>query len=146
MTTTRAPLPPAPRHPHPSRPPRRGGAGRALCVLALSVLAGCTFGEHPDGDAPESARCMGCHARDYHGARGHEIMFVYEAAFTLPQMYDRDEYLIIEGETASVARWVGLEEFRFGRAKLFPAGLTDILARERDFARSTAAFEVGEAK
>ena len=83
---------------------------------------------------------------EHHGARGHEIMFVYEAAFTLPHMYDRDEYLIIEGETSSVARWMGLEEFRSGRTKLFPAGLTDILARERDFARSTAAFEVGEAK
>ena len=32
---------------------------------------------------------------EHHGANGHEIMFVYEAAFTLPQMYDRDEYLII---------------------------------------------------
>lgn len=83
---------------------------------------------------------------EHHSARGHEIMFVYEAAFTLPQMYGRDEYLIIEGETASVARWMGLDEFCSGRARLFPAGLTDLLARERDFARSTAAFEAGEAK
>ena len=83
---------------------------------------------------------------EHHGAPGHEIVFVYEATFVLPHMYDRDEFLIIDGETAAVARWVALDEFRSGRATFFPLGLADILTRERDYARSTAAFRKGDAK
>ncbi len=69
----------------------------------------------------------------YNGARGHEIVFVYDAAFLTPDYYQASELPAREGEVAFPAVWVRLSELGVGSPPLYPDGLLDLLrARATD--------------
>ena len=65
----------------------------------------------------------------HEGQLGHDIVFIYEAAFPDPAMYEKD---IIEGEESDgsliQATWKPLKEFG-ANSPLYPDGLLDILMR-----------------
>jgi 8-oxo-dGTP pyrophosphatase MutT (NUDIX family) len=65
----------------------------------------------------------------WRGRPGHEIVFLFDAAFTDPGFYARDEMEVF-GEDV-VARWVPVADFRDGRRILYPRGLTDLLSPEQ---------------
>lgn len=66
----------------------------------------------------------------YDGRPGHEIVLVYETAFTDPSWYERES---LEGREADGsafrAYWKPLAEFERGPYPLYPAGLLDLLPR-----------------
>jgi ADP-ribose pyrophosphatase YjhB (NUDIX family) len=64
---------------------------------------------------------------EHHGARGHEIVFVFQAAFNDPSAYRRDSFEFDDAGAHNSARWVDLARFRDRRDQLFPAGLLDVL-------------------
>jgi ADP-ribose pyrophosphatase YjhB (NUDIX family) len=65
----------------------------------------------------------------YEGARGHEIVFVYDGEFKDREMYERGEVQGYRAETAAgfVASWRSPEEIREKNARLVPGGLADLL-------------------
>ena len=63
----------------------------------------------------------------HHDTPGHEIVFVFEAAFIDPDAYRRDRFEVTEGDVIVVARWIDLGQVRDGRERLFPAGLIEAL-------------------
>ncbi len=67
----------------------------------------------------------------YEGARGHEIVFVYDAEFRDRGMYEGREVQGYRVETGAgfVARWRSPEEIRGKNARLVPEGLADLLSR-----------------
>ena len=65
----------------------------------------------------------------WRGNPGHEIAFVYEAAFVDAGIYARDEMKILDDP--ATARWVDLQEFRDGTKILYPHGLTELLSTEQ---------------
>ncbi len=71
----------------------------------------------------------------YNGQAGHEIVLVYDGALVDRSLYER---ATIEGreddaELLFVARWLALDALRApGAPPLYPAGLLQLLDRERD--------------
>jgi ADP-ribose pyrophosphatase YjhB (NUDIX family) len=63
----------------------------------------------------------------FDGARGHEIVWMYDATLVDPAFYARDEIVINENGTRGRARWKPLSEFAAGRAILYPDGLLELL-------------------
>ena len=63
----------------------------------------------------------------FNGARGHEIVWMHDAALVDPVFYARDEIVINENGTCGRARWKPLSEFAAGRAILYPDGLLELL-------------------
>jgi ADP-ribose pyrophosphatase YjhB (NUDIX family) len=65
------------------------------------------------------------------GARGHEIVFVYDAEFKDRGVYERGELRGYRAETDEgfVARWRSPEEIRARNVRLVPEGLADLLSR-----------------
>ncbi|MEV6647398.1 NUDIX hydrolase [Amycolatopsis sp. NPDC051371] len=59
---------------------------------------------------------------------GHEIAFVYEAAFVDDGLYHREEMKILDDP--ATARWVAIEDFTNGSKILYPNGLTELLSSE----------------
>ena len=66
----------------------------------------------------------------YLGARGHELVWIFEASFTDPSYYERDVLPCREGEATFEAHWVPLEVFERGEAPLYPDGLLGILTTD----------------
>lgn len=66
----------------------------------------------------------------YEGARGHEVVFVYDAEFTDKGMYERDEIqgYEVEADARFIARWQSPEEIKVKNIRLVPEGLTELLA------------------
>jgi 8-oxo-dGTP pyrophosphatase MutT (NUDIX family) len=60
------------------------------------------------------------------GRPGHEIAFLFGAAFVDPGFYDREELDILDED--ATARWVPAAGFRDGRRILYPTGLTELLS------------------
>jgi ADP-ribose pyrophosphatase YjhB (NUDIX family) len=67
----------------------------------------------------------------YEGARGHEIVFVYDAQFKDRGMYERGEVqgYRMEIDAGFVAGWQSPEEIRGKNTRLVPEGLADLLSR-----------------
>jgi ADP-ribose pyrophosphatase YjhB (NUDIX family) len=64
----------------------------------------------------------------HHGAAGHEIVFVFEAAFAEEDAYRREGFFYEDGGVRNDVEWVALARFRAGEAELFPTGLLCLLA------------------
>ncbi len=63
------------------------------------------------------------------GRTGHEIVFLYDAAFADPSFYAKEEMKILDDD--STARWVDVADFRDGSKILYPKGLTELLSPEQ---------------
>jgi ADP-ribose pyrophosphatase YjhB (NUDIX family) len=61
----------------------------------------------------------------HHGAPGHEIVFVFDAAFADAGLYARDRFTFEDGGMANEAEWVPLERFDMHGETLFPVGLIE---------------------
>jgi len=65
----------------------------------------------------------------FDGEQGHEIVFVYEAQFTDPQMYETEEIQGLENGEEFTAHWI--DPFApEGDRPLYPEGLPDLISRE----------------
>ncbi|WP_282609431.1 NUDIX hydrolase [Pelagibius sp. Alg239-R121] len=64
---------------------------------------------------------------EHEGAKGHEIVFVYEAAFLKAEAYDVEDFAFTDGGLAADATWIAADEFRSGQQQLFPEGLSSYL-------------------
>jgi ADP-ribose pyrophosphatase YjhB (NUDIX family) len=69
----------------------------------------------------------------YDGQPGHEIVLVYEASFADPRLYEVEAVRCRDDGGEFVGVWKPIDEFRSGKAPLYPEGLLDLLdeARER---------------
>ncbi|RSD22910.1 NUDIX hydrolase [Amycolatopsis eburnea] len=63
------------------------------------------------------------------GGPRHDIAFLYDAAFTDPAFYEREEMKILDDP--ATARWVDVADFRDGRKILYPAGLLELLSADQ---------------
>lgn len=63
----------------------------------------------------------------HRGRRWHELVLLYEGAFADPALYDRDTFLVDEGDPPVTASWQPIADFRAGRRTLYPDGLLDLL-------------------
>ncbi|MCL2859565.1 MAG: hypothetical protein FWF46_03125 [Oscillospiraceae bacterium] len=52
------------------------------------------------------------------GKTGHEIMFLYKVE--IPKNQIQEEYVITEGETKSIAKWIDKEEVLDGKKVVYP--------------------------
>jgi 8-oxo-dGTP pyrophosphatase MutT (NUDIX family) len=64
---------------------------------------------------------------EHHGARGHEIVLVFETAFVQPDGYRQDAFEFRDGAVPCRAQWVDADRFCRGEEQLFPIGLADEL-------------------
>ena len=64
---------------------------------------------------------------DHHGTTGHEIVFVFEAAFVESEASRRETFSFRDGGIDNRACWIEAGRFRGGAERLFPAGLADVL-------------------
>jgi ADP-ribose pyrophosphatase YjhB (NUDIX family) len=64
---------------------------------------------------------------EHHGAPGHEVVFVFEAAFADAAAYRRETFQFHDAGIDNRACWIVIERFRSGPERLFPAGLIDVL-------------------
>ena len=65
----------------------------------------------------------------FDGEQGHEIVFVYDAQFTDPQIYETEEIQGLENGEEFTAHWI--DPFApEGDRPLYPEGLPDLISRE----------------
>jgi hypothetical protein len=64
---------------------------------------------------------------EHHGARGHEIVFVYETGFANRDVYRRDRFQFRDGNADNTALWVDVDRLRTGDEQLFPLGMCDLI-------------------
>jgi ADP-ribose pyrophosphatase YjhB (NUDIX family) len=64
---------------------------------------------------------------EHHGARGHEIVFVFETAFADARAYQRSQFDFVDGGVRNEVEWVDRARFVVGEQRLFPEGLLDLL-------------------
>lgn len=67
------------------------------------------------------------------GQTGHEIVQVYAVEPVDKSLYSNDSFQVIEGNKATVAKWVPVEEFRTGKLVLYPDGLTETITAAAEF-------------
>ncbi|NBH06116.1 NUDIX hydrolase [Amycolatopsis sp. SID8362] len=65
----------------------------------------------------------------WQGKPAHDIAFLYDAAFTDPAFYEREEMKILDDP--ATARWVDVADFRDGRKVLYPTGLLELLSADQ---------------
>ena len=65
---------------------------------------------------------------EYEGVPGHEVIFLFEGAFTRNHVYQQQELTGIEdnGEELKIS-WKPIEAFTKGKLILYPEGLTEML-------------------
>jgi ADP-ribose pyrophosphatase YjhB (NUDIX family) len=63
----------------------------------------------------------------HEGAAGHEVIFVFDARFTRPEIYAADALAFTEAGHAGEAKWIALAKARAGRIRLYPEGLAGLL-------------------
>ena len=63
------------------------------------------------------------------GTPGHEIVYVFDAAFDDPAGYAQDEFRFVDGQAVNECRWVAIAEFASGKEQLFPLGVLAHLDR-----------------
>jgi ADP-ribose pyrophosphatase YjhB (NUDIX family) len=61
------------------------------------------------------------------GAKGHELVWMFEARFKDDSFYARDVVMCDENGSAFEAHWVALDVFERGEAPLYPDGLLGTL-------------------
>ena len=61
----------------------------------------------------------------YEGRPGHEIVFVYQAAFRDKQMYDKEELVVLDKPGREVLRWFPRQDLL--AANFYPHGIKRIL-------------------
>jgi ADP-ribose pyrophosphatase YjhB (NUDIX family) len=66
----------------------------------------------------------------YLGARGHELVWAFEAAFVDHAYYAKDIIEAREGYAPFEAHWVPLDVFMRGEAPLYPDGLLEALTKD----------------
>lgn len=64
---------------------------------------------------------------DLEGVPKHELIFVFEAAFTEARWYELDAIPLFESGWEGELKWVPLSDFRTGRLPLYPDGLLELL-------------------
>jgi len=62
----------------------------------------------------------------FNGQAGHEICFIYEAAFVDETNYQRESYPILGSDKGAVAVWMEINQENL--KKLFPVGLAELLS------------------
>ncbi|MFJ7217221.1 NUDIX hydrolase [Amycolatopsis sp. NPDC098790] len=65
----------------------------------------------------------------WQGKPGHEIAFVFAAAFNEHSFYVREDLKILDDDSVTV-RWIAMTDFRAGTKILYPNGLTELLSSE----------------
>lgn len=63
----------------------------------------------------------------FDGKPGHEIVLVYEASLVDPDLYEVESVSCRDDDGEFVALWKSIEEFKMGKAILYPEGLLDLL-------------------
>lgn len=63
----------------------------------------------------------------YEGDPKHEIVFVYDAVFVDPSLYDRPVLKGVEGEDSFEAIWLSKDQFQAEDIPLYPSGLQALL-------------------
>lgn len=76
----------------------------------------------------ESVRLLGVleNIFEHEGKPGHEIVFLFTANATNPEVYARDELVFVEGPELVPARWIAKERLNDG-AELVPPGTFELL-------------------
>jgi ADP-ribose pyrophosphatase YjhB (NUDIX family) len=59
----------------------------------------------------------------------HEVVFVYDAAFADPGVYERTELPVDEAACIEPARWVALDTFAAGAVSVYPKGIVELLVQ-----------------
>ncbi len=68
----------------------------------------------------------------YNGRRGHEVVFVFDAAFVDQSIYGRAQLDGIEDDaTALKVAWKSLEYFHQRNAPLYPDGLLELMTHDK---------------
>lgn len=60
---------------------------------------------------------------EHEGAKGHEVVFVFEAEFEDRQLYGKDRHVFSDGGISAFATWIAMEDFQKGAQQLYPEGL-----------------------
>lgn len=63
----------------------------------------------------------------YEGKDGHEIVLVYDAEFTNPELYNMTEIPVTEGTIHSKAYWLPIHEFKEGKFRVYPGEIKDLI-------------------
>ena len=63
------------------------------------------------------------------GRASHEIVFVYEATFADPDLYDRETFVVTEETGTLPGVWRPLADFDMTSSPLYPEGLLEYLRR-----------------
>lgn len=61
---------------------------------------------------------------------GHEITQIYFVGFKDDRLYEKNNFVVIEGNKTTKAKWISIEEIISGEKILYPNGLVEILKRE----------------
>jgi 8-oxo-dGTP pyrophosphatase MutT (NUDIX family) len=64
---------------------------------------------------------------EFEGKASHEIVFVYEATFADPDLYDRETFVVSEETGTLPGIWRRLVDFDMASTPLYPEGLLDFL-------------------
>jgi 8-oxo-dGTP pyrophosphatase MutT (NUDIX family) len=64
---------------------------------------------------------------EFEGKPSHEIVFVYEATFADPDLYDRETFVVSEETGTLPGIWRRLVDFDMASTPLYPEGLLDFL-------------------
>jgi 8-oxo-dGTP pyrophosphatase MutT (NUDIX family) len=63
----------------------------------------------------------------YQGQPGHELIWLFEARFTDPSLYERDVITADESGSKFEVHWVPFQTFQRGEAPLYPDGLLNLI-------------------
>lgn len=61
---------------------------------------------------------------------GHEIVQIYLAEFKAESLYGKKTFKVMEGNKATVAKWVSKADIFSGKRVVYPNGLVELLKRE----------------
>lgn len=79
----------------------------------------------------EIKRYMGCLENIFRidGNLGHEIIQIYLVEFIDQNLYQKENFKVVEGKKTTFTKWISLEEIMDGKKILFPNGLTELLQK-----------------
>ncbi|MGE7690020.1 NUDIX hydrolase [Lysinibacillus sp. NPDC097214] len=79
----------------------------------------------------EIKRYMGCLENIFRidGNLGHEIIQIYLVEFIDQNLYQKENFKVVEGKKTTFTKWISLEEIIDGKKILFPNGLTELLQK-----------------
>ncbi|ATP40897.1 DNA mismatch repair protein MutT [Solibacillus sp. R5-41] len=79
----------------------------------------------------EINRYMGCLENIFRidGNIGHEIIQIYLVEFKDQNLYQKENFKVVEGRKTTFTKWISLEEIIDGKKILFPNGLIELLQK-----------------